>query len=214
MAGIIGLAVKGISVGIGLAGEKYHDHKTRKAALVDQEQTDTPEDTYQDEAFLEPGAETANDERIWALDEVAGDPPTYDETPPAYETADQFSDPTVSDLVQHVAETKARHVNVNTENEFSRLPYPVIIPQRRPGTKSRGWARAYAPDLEPMGIDQDTFLDFLKGWDKASQGSPWLQVVTISAGIVGLAFPTPITMAVTTAVQVAAGYVSCPHHRF
>ncbi|KAL4972051.1 hypothetical protein BDW66DRAFT_155090 [Aspergillus desertorum] len=39
------------------------------------------------------------------------------------------------------------------------LRLPVIIPQRRPGVRVRGFVRAYAPDLEPCGIDQDTFMD-------------------------------------------------------
>lgn len=42
-----------------------------------------------------------------------------------------------------------------------RLPYPVIIPQRRPEDKSRGWMLAYAPVLNDFGIDQATFLKFL-----------------------------------------------------
>ena len=50
-----------------------------------------------------------------------------------------------------------------------RLPCPVIIPQRRPKDKSRGFVRAYAPVLLDCGIDQATFLDFLKTFHKASQ---------------------------------------------
>jgi len=50
-----------------------------------------------------------------------------------------------------------------------RLPCPVIIPQRRPKDKSRGFVRAYAPVLMDCGIDQATFLDFLKSFHKASQ---------------------------------------------
>lgn len=50
-----------------------------------------------------------------------------------------------------------------------RLPCPVIIPQRRPKNKSRGFVRAYAPVLMDCGIDQATFIDFLKAFHKASQ---------------------------------------------
>ena len=53
----------------------------------------------------------------------------------------------------------------------SRLKAPVIIPQRRPGSKTRGFMRAYAPVLADHGIDQDTFLTFLKSLHKASQVS-------------------------------------------
>ena len=39
------------------------------------------------------------------------------------------------------------------------LSMPVIIPERRPGFKTRGFVRAYAPVLEEAGIDQDTFIE-------------------------------------------------------
>ena len=51
----------------------------------------------------------------------------------------------------------------------SKLQYPVIIPQRRPGSKIRGFVRAYAPVLADHDINQDTFLYFLKTFHKASQ---------------------------------------------
>ena len=50
-----------------------------------------------------------------------------------------------------------------------RLTCPVIIPQRRPGDKTRGFERAYAPVLEEYGINQDSFLHFLKSFHKASK---------------------------------------------
>jgi hypothetical protein len=50
-----------------------------------------------------------------------------------------------------------------------RLPCPVIIPQRRPENKSRGWMLDYAPALNDCGIDQTTFLDSLGAFNKASK---------------------------------------------
>ena len=52
---------------------------------------------------------------------------------------------------------------------LSRMSYPVIIPQRRPGSKIRGRIRAYASVLADYNIDSRTFLDFLKSFYKASQ---------------------------------------------
>ena len=49
------------------------------------------------------------------------------------------------------------------------LPGPVIIPQRRPHNKSRGFVRAYAPVLANCDIDQATFMGFHKAMYKASQ---------------------------------------------
>lgn len=39
--------------------------------------------------------------------------------------------------------------------EISRLPCPVIIPQRRPESRDRGFVRAYAPNLVDSGIDHE-----------------------------------------------------------
>lgn len=85
-----------------------------------------------------------------------------------------------------------------------RLPCPVIIPQRRPRDKKRGFVRAYAPVLEDCGIDQATFLDFLKTFHSASKSSPWLQVINIAAAGAGFV-PSPIAMGVSIAVQFAVG---------
>jgi len=84
------------------------------------------------------------------------------------------------------------------------LPCPVILPQRRPRNKKRGFVRAYAPVLEDCGIDQATFLDFLKTFHQACKESPWLQVVNIAAASAGMV-PSPIAMGVSIAVQFAVG---------
>ena len=49
------------------------------------------------------------------------------------------------------------------------LPCPVIIPQRRPHKKSRGFVQAYAPVLADSGVTQDAFMQFHKAMYKASQ---------------------------------------------
>ncbi|TAQ87812.1 hypothetical protein B7494_g3838 [Chlorociboria aeruginascens] len=87
---------------------------------------------------------------------------------------------------------------------MGRLPCPVILPQRRPRDHTRGFVRAYAPVLEDCGIDQDTFLSFLKSFHQASQASPWLSVINIAAGGAGMA-PSAIAAGVGMAVQFAVG---------
>ncbi len=84
-----------------------------------------------------------------------------------------------------------------------RLPLPVIIPQRRPGTKSRGFIRAYAPVLEDSGVDQETFLVFLGDLQSALQAGPVFQVVQLTAGIAGL-YPNLMTSLIMQTVQVTA----------
>lgn len=206
MAGLIGKLTQGVSAGIGLAGEKYQDHKERKAALAAQSQGESsggPQD-HGNRQNSEIGVkddqdrDSADDERIWALDEVGGSPPSYDST---------IADPeqAIAELAHTVAEARSDQTQIHN-GEVSRLPNPVIIPQRRPGSKERGWTRAYAPDLEPLGIDQDTFMKFLETWDKASRGSIWFRRVSLASQAVGMV-PSPIIMAVTTAVTFAAEYV-------
>ena len=199
IAPIIRAAVKGVSTGLGLAGEKYHDHKERKATLASSENSDKSANASIEENPIEPGAETANDERIWALDETAGEPPSYDESVP-----DQRPVPerTVSDLVHNVFAAPMPH-----QDHPTRLPHPVVIPQRRPGTKGRGFARAYPPDMEAFGVDEAAFLRFLQSFEDASQAAPWLQALYISANVVGLV-PGHITMAVSISLSFAAGYVT------
>lgn len=206
IAPIIRTVVKGVSTGIGLAGEKYYDHKERKAALAEQDKSRSTSDLETTRELInpsEPGAETANDERIWALDEAAGDPPAYELEDTQAQQHRPTAERTVSDLVRDVGTFKDDNANYHSEQPI-RLPYPVIIPQRRPGTKSRGFARAYAPDLEAFGIDEDAFLRFLQGFQDASKASPWLNALYVSAGVVGFV-PNHITMAVSISVQVTAG---------
>jgi hypothetical protein len=52
-----------------------------------------------------------------------------------------------------------------------RIHCPVVIPQRRPRQKDRGFVRAYAPVLSECGVSQQVFLQFLSDFDKASKVS-------------------------------------------
>lgn len=217
MAFVIKAITKGVSTGIGLAGEKYEDRKDRKNTLAEQKRMGTRTSGEHERALSgsgsgakvtelintsEPGEETANDERIWALDEVSD--------LPDYKTSQARDRPgvdrTVSDLVHEVAATREAH-GQSTGPLAASLPYPIIIPQRRPGTKARGWARAYPPDLEAIGVDEVTFLQFLQNFENAQQASPWLKTVYVAGSIVGF-IPGHITMAVSISVQIAAGYVT------
>jgi hypothetical protein len=131
-----------------------------------------------------------DDEEAWELDEAAeeADPPSYAET-------------TQQETNDELARALGR---LPPPNPSQRLPCPVIIPQRRPKNKARGFVRAYAPVLEDCGIDQATFLTFLKSFHQSSKASPILDVIFIGAAIAGLA-PSVAAMVASTIVQVAAG---------
>ena len=47
------------------------------------------------------------------------------------------------------------------------LQLPVILPQRRPGNKRRGFVQAYAPMLEQAGIGDAAFLSFCDYFEQA-----------------------------------------------
>jgi hypothetical protein len=146
------------------------------------------------------------DEEMWELDEAL-ERQTGADGLPSYEESETKEDDTSSadDLVQQVVDKYRTALAAAPGFERSPLPVPVIIPQRRPRKKVRGFVRAYAPLLgECSGISQDTFLTFLQNFYKASQASSVFPIIMIAAGIAGMV-PDPIAMAVTTAVQVAAG---------
>ncbi|KEF54375.1 uncharacterized protein A1O9_09541 [Exophiala aquamarina CBS 119918] len=87
------------------------------------------------------------------------------------------------------------------------LPCPVVIPQRRPGNKCRGFVEAYAPALEQFGIQQDEFISFVKATNKAVRASKWLSAIQLAA--MGTSFvPNSIAMGASVAVQVVAGVMA------
>ncbi|RAL16213.1 uncharacterized protein BO97DRAFT_440028 [Aspergillus homomorphus CBS 101889] len=88
----------------------------------------------------------------------------------------------------------------------SKLTYPVAIPQRRPKDKKRGFIRAYAPDLQAVGIDQDTWLDMIETLNEASLANPWINAInlaSIAAAPLPFAISTAISMAIMVATDVA-----------
>ncbi|KAH0162659.1 hypothetical protein KCU67_g5855, partial [Aureobasidium melanogenum] len=82
------------------------------------------------------------------------------------------------------------------------LALPVVIPQRRPKDRSRGFIRAYAPVLQDVGIDQPTWLDFLDTFQKSSAADPWLNAINF-ASIGTMFMPHVIGFAVSYAIQQA-----------
>ena len=138
------------------------------------------------------------DEADWALDEAAAD--GEDKEPASSsEKDDENPEERLANKVQPSAASSAA-----SKTSMQKLPFPIIVPQRRPGTKARGFVRAYPPVLEETGISQDAFLLFLKKLHKAAQASPIFDVVVIATAIAG-AYPDPIVGLAVQAVQVAAG---------
>lgn len=89
----------------------------------------------------------------------------------------------------------------------SRLPRAVVIPQRRPSDRARGFLRAYAPDLLRCGIDQATFLRFIDGLNQSVASNPAVEAVNLAGEAVGAVPGSEFVGApiIGTALQVAAG---------
>ena len=137
------------------------------------------------------------DEEHWQLDEAIDRDDTED--PVVGETFSNDS------LVRGVMNTSAEPHSGTISFNRKPLPCPVIIPQRRPRKKARGFVRAYAPLLgECCGIDQETFLAFLENFFKSSQASPVFPMIQLASGVAGMFAPGFTAMVVTTAVQIAA----------
>jgi hypothetical protein len=183
----------------------YNNGKGRADVVGDQQNGEVPyyeeEDEYdQDHSFDEthPITPVDVDEEQWELDEAMRqelgrgfiEPVPEDDVP---------ADPT-----QVLNEFMLNHPLPRYEDVVAppKLEFPVVLPQRRPGDKSRGFVRAYAPVLADYGIDQATFLDFLKTFHRASQSSAWLSVVNMAAAAASFD-PSGLVMGVSIAVQVA-----------
>jgi hypothetical protein len=110
------------------------------------------------------------DEAAWELDEAARNArlPTYEEAEYMNLSAEDTEDEKTKkkELMVRALVQKAGPVSA-----VQPIPCPVIIPQRRPRFKDRGFVRAYAPALADSGISQDVFLQFLEVFDKASEVS-------------------------------------------
>ncbi|KAK6063019.1 NADPH-dependent 1-acyldihydroxyacetone phosphate reductase [Seiridium cupressi] len=101
----------------------------------------------------------------------------------------------------------ASMATVMGDSSPSRLPHPVVIPQRRPKKRDRGFVRAYAPDLMRCGIDQATFLAFVDGFNQAVASHPVVGAINLAGAAAG-AVPSSVFIGapiIGLAVQVAAG---------
>lgn len=143
-------------------------------------------------------SDSDGDEANWALDEAAEEIATPRTEEPKVKYG-LMAQPTIESF-SAVVMSKCPPPNHPTNP----LQRPVIIPQRRPGARDRGFIHAYSPDLAEKDISQELFLSFIQNFHAASQASPLLNAVFISAGVAGFV-PEPITQITSTVMQFAAG---------
>ena len=167
--------VKGIGSGIGLAAEAIAHNKEKKNLERGRSKSPNPQgrptSPYPPEKHSvgdedhddEDSDDLQGDEEEWALDAAAGEL----DAPPSYDEVGDVPPPPVDEVFASFME---KHPSARDAKPVRPLPCPVILPQRRPKDKARGFVRAYAPVLgEYAGIDQKTFLDFLEDFHKSSQ---------------------------------------------
>jgi hypothetical protein len=146
------------------SGPAHHDHKA--VAKADSDSEDSV-------SSLE------DDDEAWELDEALS---TYEEA--AVDTSHLSPEEKEEQEKKEKLDTPAKvkniiakcgpppYLQVGPDGEtHGPLPCPVILPQRRPKNKQRGFVRAYAPVLENAGIGQEAFLQFLNDWNASATAS-------------------------------------------
>ncbi|KAL2674163.1 hypothetical protein Neosp_012609 [[Neocosmospora] mangrovei] len=106
-----------------------------------------------------------------------------------------------------------RHPFESQADPNTKLALPVILPQRRPKDRGRGFVRAYAPVLEDVGIDQETFLDLIDSFNKSLEPNPYLYAINLT-GLASMAAPEPFTMLIGASIDVLSFMTVEAHSRF
>ena len=197
---VIGLVTGGVckTIAIGselIAGNKGKQSAAARRAFEAEQRGELQRASSQDGENLTVQEWTLDDVETELTEETrAVNPADSNPTPPKPE------DQAVTFINDH--ENDLQHSSSGTRP----IPQAVLIPQRRPGNRQRGFIRAYAPILnEYAGINQDMFMDFLSDFDKASKSSPIFDVINMACFGIGMV-PSTICLAVSTTV----GTVSLP----
>ena len=224
-------AIKGLAAGVGLisvsplqpmstssltSSKEYSHHRKNRKAVLDDSQTSQNDGTglQKGEDLADRGdhkvmhseaQESVDDEHVWVLDD-------------AQDEVDENSEPkkpkTPHDPAKLIKQfTNAHLVSPDGKQDLSSLALPVVLPQRRPKSRKRGFIRAYAPDLEHTGLDQETFLQFVEVFNNATLAAPWLNAINL-ASLAFSALPTGISMAISIAISVGVDVTKTVQSRF
>ena len=181
---VLRYAVSGVAGGIGLASESIHARKEKKKVKPNAEVSSNSDTSTTSPRQADSGEDIIveqQDEKQWDLDdaqqELSGGAPSDEDTAPE-PSVPQTPKP---DRANSTEAFLKRYPPPALSNDTQRLPRPVILPQRRPKDRTRGFIRAYAPELEIKGINQTMFLDFLQTFERASEASPWINTINLAA---------------------------------
>ncbi|KAK1146822.1 hypothetical protein N8T08_002583 [Aspergillus melleus] len=198
--------IKGVASGVGLASESITAYKANRKSQNESPAEETspessttppsaPQHEYQHEREREVEHEQIMEEQHeaeWELDEAQDQ--LHHDSPPEYTPTQD-----VDQLARAFLESHPAAYSVPAGHP--QLPYPVILPQRRPRSRKRGFIRAYAPVLDGFGIDQAMFIDFLETSNKACQAAGWIGAINL-ASIGTMFLPSAIGIAVSVMIQI------------
>lgn len=90
-----------------------------------------------------------------------------------HEWAQAIDEAQLESLLQAVSDSLANFFQRHppppnlTQQPVGRLSLPVILPQRRPHSRTRGWVRDYAPSLADAGVGQAAWFEFLDQFEES-----------------------------------------------
>ncbi|KAF4818144.1 hypothetical protein CGCTS75_v012030 [Colletotrichum tropicale] len=192
--------------GIGFFSEAAHYRRDRKRPEASQEHLRSPE------LGQESHCERVH-EAIWDLDEVEVDSGTQLNFNTG-NTKDGGSKPAKESTDLATAFLNRHPVKSDDGIDIkSGIAMPVVLPQRRPKTRVRGFVRAYAPVLAAAGIDEEVFLDFIDTLNRSLVPNPYLYAVNL-AGLADIIAPDPALTAFGILLGVAVEGVMEGQSRF
>jgi hypothetical protein len=222
---IVGDVLKVAAAGIGFVSEALHHRREKKRIQSESREAEAckiEEEKLQSEsrdvealpsvAEVQDGSLAGQmNEAIWALDDAERQEaePTTPATTDAQVPKDN-RDAATQFLERHVF---VLDPDARAETDIKPLELPVIIPQRRPKTRARGFVRAYAPLLANANVDQDTFVDFIDTFNKVLEPNPWLYAINL-AGVVEYGVPEPLMMLLGVGLDIATDAIMEAQSRF
>ncbi|KAF5681749.1 hypothetical protein FDENT_7984 [Fusarium denticulatum] len=161
--GLIGSAVRGVAGGIRLVSESVSSYKEKRAAEKTPASSESSQQPQSSAIVVgnepppnyepQPSQHEDSTERQWELDETQSE--LLSSPQDGADTAQQ------TQVDKDLVASFLRVHGASSGRTNAQLELPVILAQRRPKDRTRGFVRGYAPMLETVGINQAAWLDFL-----------------------------------------------------
>ncbi|KAG4439297.1 hypothetical protein IFR05_005230 [Cadophora sp. M221] len=192
--------VKVVAAGIGFASESFSSYKDKKLTEYGSDNGSVGKVI----GYISPQHKRVyfetDDNKTWALDDAQEKlAPVEIPTKTEKEMKERDTNKIISSFVRRHPPPKQLYSELPI---LHKLPLPVILPQKRPKDRSRGFVRAYAPVLEKTGIEQATFFDFLETFEQGIRASPWLEALNL-VSLATFSLPIPEVIAIDMACFIA-----------